>query len=107
MNEVKSKYSIERLDTAQFWRYYVRGVGLLFIDSFKDLGLLFDTELKLHGNIISIVWERSGLSINLLNSTLCPSGKFMLTLSISHIRHLFELGSRVWNWEYILDIKLL
>ena len=38
------KSSIERLDIAQLGSYYVRGVGLPFTDSCKDLGVLVDTE---------------------------------------------------------------
>ena len=37
------KSSIERLDIAQFGCFYVRGAGLLFGDSCKDLGILVDT----------------------------------------------------------------
>ena len=34
------KSFIERLNLAQFASNYVRGVGLLFVDSCKDLGIL-------------------------------------------------------------------
>ena len=46
-------------------------------------------------------------SVNLLNSTLCKSREFQLTLYISHIRSLLVFGSIIWNLEYILDMKLL
>ena len=47
------------------------------------------------------------MSVKLLNSTLCRSGEFMLTLYISHIQLLLEFGSWVWNFKYISDMKLL
>ena len=35
----RKKSSIKELDIAQFGRYYVRGVGLPFVDSCKDTTL--------------------------------------------------------------------
>ena len=55
---------------------------LPFVDSFKDFGALVDTELKFYGHIRSIVGKSSGMSVNLLNSTLCRSREFMLNLYI-------------------------
>ena len=102
-----SNLSIERLDIVPFGSFYVCGVCLLFVYSCKDLSILVDTELKFHGHIRSIVEKSSRMSVNLLNSTLYRSRKFMLTLYISHIRPLLQLGSCVWNLEYISDRKLL
>ena len=68
-------------------------MDLPFVYSCKDLGILVDTELKLHGHIRSIVGKSSEISVNLLNSTFCCSREFMLTLYISHIRPLLEFGS--------------
>ena len=81
-------------DMAQFGSYYYCGAGLSFVDSCKDSGILVDTELKFHGHIRSIVGESSGMSVSLLNSVLCRSREFMLTLYISHIRLLL---SGTWN----------
>ena len=75
------KSSIERLDIAQFGSSYVRGVGLPFVDSCKDLGVLVDAELKFHGHIRYIVGRSSGMSVNLLNLTL------LLVVIISKICH--------------------
>ena len=57
-----------------------------FVDSFKDLGILVDTEIKCHGHFRSIVETSSGMSVNLLNSTLRFFIEFMLTLYIIHVR---------------------
>ena len=73
-------FSIERLDVAQLGSYYVRGVGLPFVDSCKNLGMLVATELIFHGHIISIVGKSSGMSVNLLNLKHCRYREFMLTL---------------------------
>ena len=94
------KSHIGRLDKYQFESYYVLGVGLPFVDSWKDLGILVDTELKFYGHIRFIVGEISGMSVNLLNLTFCRSRELMLTLYISHIRPLLEFGSCVWNLGY-------
>ena len=52
-----------------FGSYFVRGVGLLFVDSCKNLGILVDTELKFHRHIRSIVGKSSRMLVNLLNLT--------------------------------------
>ena len=70
--------------------------------------MLADTELRFLGHIRSIVGKSSGMSVNLLNWTICRSREFMLTVYISHIRPLLEFYSYVWNLEYtISDKKLL
>ena len=66
MRFTRKKSSIERLDIAQFGSYYVRTVGLLFIDSCKDLGISVDTELQFDGHIRSIVGKRSGTSVEVV-----------------------------------------
>ena len=50
MHFARKKFSIERVGIAQFGSYYVRGEGLPFVDSCKDLGILVDTALKFHGH---------------------------------------------------------
>ena len=80
MRFARKKSSIERLNISQFESYNVCEVGLPFGDSCKDLGILVDTELILHGHIRSIVGKSSGISVNLLNWTLCRSREFMLLL---------------------------
>ena len=57
MRFVRKKSSIERLHIAQIGSYYVRGVGLPFIHSSKDLGILAVTELECHGQIRFILGE--------------------------------------------------
>ena len=47
MHFARKKSSIEKLDIARFGSFYVRGVGLPFTDSCKDLGMLVDTEIKI------------------------------------------------------------
>ena len=86
MHNARNKSSIERLDIAQFGIYYVCGVGFPSVDSCKDFCILVDTELKFHWHSRSIVEKSSGMSVNLLSSTLCRSKEFMLTLYIIHIR---------------------
>ena len=48
------KSSIEGLDISQFGSYYVRRMGLPFVYSCEDFGILVDTELRFHGHIRSI-----------------------------------------------------
>ena len=45
------KSSIESLYITQFGTYYVRGVGLPFVDSCEDFGILVDMELNFMGTL--------------------------------------------------------
>ena len=55
----RKKFSIEKLDITQFRSYYVRGGGVCrFLDSCKDLGILVNTQLKLHEHIRSILEKK-------------------------------------------------
>ena len=99
------KFSMETLDIAQFGRYYVRGVGLPFVDSHWDLGILVDTELKFHGRIRSIVVKSFRMSVNLPNSMLCGSREFLLT----HTPHMYKprkIFIRVWFMCLVLGIYI-
>ena len=63
------KKSYIEFDTAQFRSYYVRGVGLPFVDTCMDSGIIVDTELKFHGHVKSIIGKSSGISVNLLKTS--------------------------------------
>lgn len=77
------------------------------VTSHKDLGVTIDSSLRFHLHIRSIVNKASGLSTNLLRSTLCRSPDFMISLYKTHIRPLLEYSSCAWNTGYIGDLRLL
>ena len=96
MRFATKKSYIERLDIVQFRSYHVCEVGLPFVDSCKDLGTLVDPELKFDGHIRYIVGESSGMSVNILNSTLCRSRVHVDSVYISNIKPLLGFDSCVW-----------
>ena len=77
------------------------------VTSHKDLGVTIDSSLRFHLHIRSIVNKASGLSANLLRSTLCRSPDFMVSLYKTHIRPLLEYSSCAWNTGYIGDLRML
>jgi len=87
--------------------YSLDGVDIQFATSSRDLGVIVDSDLKFHIHVRSIVAKAAGLSCNILNSTMCRSREFMMTLYLTHIRPLLEFGSCVWNLGYVSDLKLL
>ena len=87
--------------------YTLNGSILNVVSSQKDLGVLIDNKLLFHSHIASIVSKASGLSVNLLRSTLCRSADFMVPLFISHIRPLLDFASTIWNTGYLGDLRLL
>ena len=46
MHFARKKSFTEKLDMAQFESYYIRRMGLPFVDSCTELVILVDTELK-------------------------------------------------------------
>lgn len=75
--------------------FLVGSQNFSFVLSHKDLGVIVDTSLRFHTHVGIIVNKASGLSTNLLCSTLCRTRGFMLTLFTSHIRPLLEYSSYI------------
>ena len=76
---------------------------MIFVGSYKDLGITIDSGLKFHAYINAVI-DKAGAMINdLLRSTVCRSVEFMLTLYISRIIPIIEYGSCVWNVGYHED----
>ena len=87
--------------------YHINNSNITFAQTCRDLGIMVDSELKFHAHIKSIVGKASGISSNILSSTLCRSPEFMVSIYIAHVRPLLEFSSCLWNVGYILDSKLL
>ena len=87
--------------------YNMGGVDLMRDDCCRDLGILIDSSLRFHAHVRQMVAKASGLSNNLLRSTLCRSREFMCNLFVVHVRPLLEFGSVVWNTGYVGDSRLL
>ena len=87
--------------------YTLTDQTISMVTSHKDLGVTIDSSLRFHLHIRSIVNKASGLSTNLLRSTLCRSPDFMISLYKTHIRPLLEYSSCVWNTGYIGDLRML
>ena len=83
--------------------YSVYGTYLIFVDSYKDLGITIDSGLKFHVHINAVKGKAGAMNNNLLRSTVCRSVEFTITLYDSHIRPLIGYGSCVWNVGYIKD----
>ena len=79
------------------------GTKLLFIDSYKDLGITIESILKIHAHFDAVIGEAGAMVNNLLRSTVCRSMEFMLTLYVSHICPIIEYGSFAWNVGYLED----
>ena len=87
--------------------YNMEGIDLVGVDSCRDLGVIVDSSFKFHAHVRNIVAKASGLSNNLLRSTLSRSPEFMISVNLAHIRPLMEFASVVWNAGYVGDNKLL
>ena len=82
------------------WTYHL----LIVLETW---GVIVDSQLKFHEHVKSVANKCSGLSSNILNSTLCRAREFMIPIYISHIRPILEFGSCLWNLGYIEDTRLL
>ena len=94
-------------DIGVYANYYLHNHPIVKVSHHRDLGVLVDPSLRFHLHIRSIVNKASGVSANLLKSTLCRDRNFMLTLYTTHIRPLLEYASTVWNTGFTGDLRLL
>ena len=87
--------------------YSISNATIKFVHSHPDLGVLIDRELKFHGHVRRVVGVASGLSVNILGSTVCKDRDFLLNIYKSLIRPHLEYASCVWNVGYIGDLRLI
>ena len=86
--------------------YYLYGNKISVVDSYKDFGVLVDSSLRFYPHIRTIVNKASGLSANILRSTLCR----LLTLVYNyktHISPILEFASHVWHTGFLGDLSLM
>ena len=87
--------------------YSTYGTNLLFVNSYRDLGITIDSGLKFYVHINFVIGKAGAMIDNLLGSTVCRSIEITLTLYISHIRPINVYGSHVWNVGYPEDERRL
>ena len=87
--------------------YSIYGTNLLFVDSYKDLGITIDSGFKFHAYINAVIGKACATISSLLRRTVCRSIEFILTYYVSHIRPLIECGNCVLNVSYIEDERRL
>ena len=87
--------------------YFLGGVQLSVVDTYKDLGIKIDPKLKFHNHVRAVVGRAGGLMSEFLRSTVCRAPDFMVSLFAIHIRPIIEYCSSVWNVGYMGDIRLL
>ena len=88
-------------------RYHINGHELEFVSTYRDLGVIVDTDLRFHAHISTVVGKAGALMGDLLRSTICRSIDFMVSLFVSHIRPLLDYCSAVWNVGYLTDMRRL
>ena len=66
--------------------YSIHGINLPFVDSYKGLGIMIDSGLKLHAHNNAILGEAGAMINNLLRIRVLRFVELMLTLYVSHIR---------------------
>ena len=87
--------------------YNLDGQLLKFVTSQRDFGVLVYSRLHFHDHVCKVVRKARGLSSELLQSTICCSSVFMVSLFVSHIRSNMDFCSNVWNVGYLGDVRLL
>ena len=66
------------------------GTNLIFVHSYKDLGITIGSGLEFHAHINTVIGKAGEIISNLLRSTVSRSVEFMLTLYGSHIRPIIK-----------------
>jgi hypothetical protein len=88
-------------------KYRLENSMLEFLDSHRDLGVVVDTRLKLHGNARDMVCRAAGLCSSLLRSTINRSPELMVTLFVTHVRPILDYCSCAWNVGFVEDMHLM
>ena len=70
--------------------YFIEGKRLAFVGTHKDLGIVVNSGLRLHGHVNSVVGKVGEIMGDLLRSTICRSKLFMVSLFVSHIRPIID-----------------
>ena len=68
---------------------------LKFVTSHRDLGVLVDSKLRVHDHVRNVLRKAGGLASELLQSTICRSSIFMVSLFVSLIRPILGFCSNV------------
>ena len=108
-------FSVNKCARVRFSRHKVDPVCDYFIgnstipnqDSFRDLGVLVDSNLKFHLHISEVCRKANGVANSILRGTICRSPEFMVQVFVTHIRPILDFGSVVWNTGYVGDIRML
>ena len=83
--------------------YYLNGVIIDSVDSQKDLGILFDNQLKFHHHTTTIVTKANRL-LGLIKRSFDHLDSDMLTkLFVTIVRPIIEYGNSIWGPSFILD----
>ena len=57
--------------------YSIYGANLLFVDSYKDLGITTDSEIKFNVHIIAVIGKSGAMINNLVRNTVYRSVEFI------------------------------
>ena len=87
--------------------YTVNNESIQFVETYCDLGVTIERDLRFHVHIRNKAASVGGLATNLLCSTLNREPEFMMNVFTMHIRPLIDYASPVWNLGYVGDLKLI
>ena len=104
---VLMRFGSARYEDGDHSGYTLGSASLKLVKTHRYLGVLIDSTLRFHPHIAEVVRKSSGLSNQILRSTVCRSPIFMITLFISHIRPILDYCSTVWNHSYLGDVRRL
>ena len=83
--------------------YYLNGVVIDSVDSQKDLGILFDNQLRFHHHTTTIVAKANRL-LGLIKRSFDHLNSDMLTkLFVTIVRPTLEYCNSIWGPSFILD----
>ena len=87
--------------------YKIESDFINFVPTCADLGVHVDRDFKFHSHIRRKVGVATGLTSNILSSTLCRDADFLISVYKSLIRPHLEYCSSLWNLGYLGDVRLL
>ena len=89
--------------TYSYGDYYLNGILLDSVDSYKDLGILFDTGLKFHQHASETALKANSVLACIRREFITLNESVLLPLYKSKVLPILEYGNVIWGPHYVLD----
>ena len=84
--------------------YHIANIALSTVDSVRDLGVVFSSDLKFKSHIASVSQKSGYVCSTIFRNFVTRSRPFLVSMFITYVRPILEYNSFVWSPQYVIDI---